>query len=306
MKKLILWCWLIVGGVRGAAAFTYTNTDLLLIFRKDGFNDVEFNLGSVSNFLGQATSTQIAVTNWDQGLVRGNFNNSLAGVSATLQAATATDDTPRRVWLTSGSATTAPTDVSGSKWGQLRSKIDFVGVQAQTITDANATPSYVVSAYAASSYTQIASSGGSLDVVTISGLAPFPVEAAIPTKLRLFEIKANNANPKPLAALVGTFDLSADGSLQFTAGSDVVAPPPQPPSAPQILGITRAADLSTVSFTTTNGATYRLRFASASGLGSARTNWTALSATLAGTGANASLTDQTSDADRFYAVEITR
>ena len=39
MKKLILWCWLIVGGVRGAAAFTYTNTDLLLIFRKDGFNE---------------------------------------------------------------------------------------------------------------------------------------------------------------------------------------------------------------------------------------------------------------------------
>lgn len=305
MKKLILWCWLIVGSARVASAFTYTNTDLLLIFRKDGFNDVEFNLGSVSNFLGQTTSVQIPVTNWDQALVRGNFNNSFAGVSVALLAATATDDSPRRVWLTSGSTTATPTDVSGSKWGQIRSKIDFIGVQAATITEASATQNYVVSPNAASSYTQIASSGGSLDVGTISGLAPSIVEAAIPAKLRFFEIKANNANPKPPATLVGTFDLAADGSLQFTAGSDVVVPS-QPPPAPQILSLTRVADVSTISFTTTNGATYRLWFAPASGLGAARTNWTALSATLVGIGASASLTDQTTDADRFYSVEAWR
>ena len=168
MKKLLLLSLSFVAGVHTACAFTYTNTDLLLIFRKDGFNDVEFNLGSVSNFLGHADGAQLSVTNWDQSLVRGNFNNSLAGVDVTLQAATANEDSQRRVWLTDASATGTPTDVSGSKWSQLRSKIDFVGVQATIVTDASADQSYVVSANLPSSYTQIASSGGSLDVITIS------------------------------------------------------------------------------------------------------------------------------------------
>jgi hypothetical protein len=100
-----------------------------------------------------------------------------------LQAATANEDPQRRVWLTDASATGTPTDVSGSKWSQLRSKIDFTGVQAMTVTDASAAQSYVFPR-TSSSYTLIASSGGTLDVITISGLAPFPVEAAIPAQLR--------------------------------------------------------------------------------------------------------------------------
>ena len=36
-----------------ASAFTYGEGDLLLVFRADGFNDVEFNIGTVSNFLGK-------------------------------------------------------------------------------------------------------------------------------------------------------------------------------------------------------------------------------------------------------------
>jgi hypothetical protein len=54
MKRLLLLSLWFATGVHTACAFTYTNTDLLLIFRQDGFNDVEFNLGTVSNFLGQA------------------------------------------------------------------------------------------------------------------------------------------------------------------------------------------------------------------------------------------------------------
>src|SRR4029077_13993303 len=126
-------------------------------------------------------------------------------------------------------------------------------------TDASAAQSYVVSANLPSSYTLIASSGGTLDVITISGLAPFPVEAAIPAQLRFFELNVNNANPKPPAKLVGTFALGNDGALLFMAGGSTV--PPQLP-VPQIVGITRSGDISTISFTTTNAATYRLRYTS--------------------------------------------
>ena len=84
-----------------ASAFTYADGDLLLVFRKDGFNDVEFNIGSVSNYLGRANGTKLTVSNWDLNLVRANFNNSLASVKFLLVAATSSTDTSRRIWSTS-------------------------------------------------------------------------------------------------------------------------------------------------------------------------------------------------------------
>src|SRR5712692_10010423 len=100
---------LFAGWTQALAAFTYNDTDLLLVFRKASFNDVEFNLGSVSNFLGHATGTAIAVTNWDLGLVQSNFNNTLDNVDFLLVAATAVTDPLRRVWLTVFFNGTAPT-----------------------------------------------------------------------------------------------------------------------------------------------------------------------------------------------------
>src|SRR5260370_10866723 len=64
---------LFAGWTQVLVAFTYNDTDLLLVFRKANFNDVECNLGSVSNFLGHATGTTMAVTNWDLGLVQSKF-----------------------------------------------------------------------------------------------------------------------------------------------------------------------------------------------------------------------------------------
>src|SRR6266851_7099701 len=95
---------LFAGWAQLLAAFTYNDTDLLLVFRKVNFNDVEFNLGSVSNYLGHATGTTIAVTNWDLGLVASNFNNTLDNVDFLLVAATAVTDPLRRVWLTDAKA----------------------------------------------------------------------------------------------------------------------------------------------------------------------------------------------------------
>src|SRR5229473_7177171 len=158
------------------AAFTYNDTDLLLVFRKVNFNDVEFNLGSVSNFLGHATGTTIAVTNWDLGLVQSNFNNTLDNVDFLLVAATAVTDPLRRAWLTDAKASGTPTDISGSKLGALGSKIEFVGLQGQSFTGTNSQEVYVVPPGDVSSYTYIVSNGGQLDPTSMGGLAPFPVE----------------------------------------------------------------------------------------------------------------------------------
>ena len=48
---------LATGWTQTLCAFTYTNTDLLLVFREQGFFDVEFNIGSVSNFYTPAAQT---------------------------------------------------------------------------------------------------------------------------------------------------------------------------------------------------------------------------------------------------------
>src|SRR5437868_14700432 len=59
---------------RSASAMTYTNGDLYLIFHEDGApSDVEFNLGTVSNFLGKAQGTTVTVSNWDYNLAQSSF-----------------------------------------------------------------------------------------------------------------------------------------------------------------------------------------------------------------------------------------
>src|SRR5881296_2989949 len=87
--------------VRAAAAFTYSDYDLLLVFRQEGLNDLGFNLGSVSNLLGRPNGTVLTVTNFDVNLVRSNFNN-LVGVKFILLAATNSNAAIKRAYLTDG------------------------------------------------------------------------------------------------------------------------------------------------------------------------------------------------------------
>src|SRR5437870_640768 len=103
MKPLnnLLLTLLAAGAAHDAGAFNYNDGDLLLVFRKDGFHDVEFNLGTVSNYLGKANGTVVTVSNWDLGLVRSNYNNSMANVKFLLLTATSSTDASRRIWSTS-------------------------------------------------------------------------------------------------------------------------------------------------------------------------------------------------------------
>jgi len=276
------------------SAFTYTNTDLLLVFRKDTFNDVEFNLGSVSNFLGRANGTVITVNNWNFGLVKTNFNNSFLNVKFLLAAVTDSTDPLRRAWLTDATSTDIPTDQSNSRLTQIYSKIAQAGAEAAAATFTNTSSQvYITNSSDSTSFTYIASGGGQLDASTLGGASPFPIEIENPATNRFVEIKASSLTPKPAATIVGTFSMTSAGVLTFTAGPPLAALTPS-----HIVSIGRDTGLNSVTFTTVSGNNYRLRYSTL--LGGA---WTTLPGSVAGDGSNKTLTDTTADTQRFYVVE---
>jgi len=290
---------LAAGWSQNLTAFTYTNTNLLLVFPHNANdNDVEFNLGSVSNFLGKANGTVIPVNNWDLNLVKAQNNNSLANVKFLLLAVTEVSDSTKRVWMSDASSGDTPTDITGSKWSQLYSRISSVGAVAAAATASNTTSqTWVTNKNDTSSYTYVASSGGEQEVTTISGISPFPIEGGIPATNKFVELKTSSITPKPASTIVGVFTMTSAGVLTFTAGP----PPTTIPPSQIILPMTRVGNLNSITFTTVSGANYRLRYTT--NFVPHLDTWTILPTSVAGDGSNKTLTDSTADARRFYAVE---
>lgn len=96
-----------------------------------------------------------------------------------------------------------------------------------------------------------------------------------------------------------TFDLSTGTPhLTFTpAAAPFSAPPPAP-----TLSIARVGTTSTISFGTTNGATYNLLYNTLSGLTAPRSNWFPLGSAITGNGGTTNFTDITTDPGRVYTV----
>jgi hypothetical protein len=99
---------------------------------------------------------------------------------------------------------------------------------------------------------------------------------------------------------VGYFDLSPAGVLTFTRDTEGSQPPPPPP--PPLLSIGLQGPTITISFGTTNGATYTLYYASASSLGLPVSSWTALPGTVTGDGTTKTFTDTSTDPAKFYRI----
>lgn len=291
---------LILGASASAWAFTYHDQDLLLVFRRAGYPDALFNLGAVSNYLGKTDGTRLAVTQWDSAEALQSFDGSLEGVSMILLACTTTTDPVRRIWISDGTASDHPTDQSGSRWGQLRSKIDYIGVQAMSVTQTNSLAQFISSPGESYSYSYIVSGGGALDAATMSGLAPCNVEGLVPTSVRFFEVKVNNNTPKPAAIRVGAFEITAEGALTFVAGADDLGPL----ISPTVTAISHAAGTTSVRFTSNSGVSYRLR--ASDDLTLPPSQWTILPAAVSGNGSEQTLTDASPGHQRYYLVEAFR
>jgi hypothetical protein len=84
-----------------AQTWTYNDGDLLLVFRENGFSDVEFDLGSVTNYLGQTNGYTTTVGGWDSTVVTGQFGSNLKNVDVILLATSGQSAATQTVWLTS-------------------------------------------------------------------------------------------------------------------------------------------------------------------------------------------------------------
>lgn len=103
-----------------------------------------------------------------------------------------------------------------------------------------------------------------------------------------------------LAWYIGYFELKPDGTMTFTRENAQTTTPPPPPSP--MLSLTRSGTATTISFGTTNGATYTLYYTNGAGINARVAVWPSLPSTVTGDGSTKSFTDSSTDADRVYRV----
>jgi hypothetical protein len=309
IKKLIAYSAIILALVTGtpARAFTYNDGDVLLIFRSPGYNNLEFNLGNIGQFLNLPNGSNVVVTNWNLSLVTNTYSltggNVQFAVIASSNSAVATES-----WVSDSLPLKAENDFNLPTWNTLYSKVNGIGTGAASDTlqseapsgtnylDIN--PSGTTERY---SFDYIASNNGqnpSLIPTLGGGVGQLvSVTGATPGTILFYQIIASSVTPKPAATLVGSFKLGADGSLTFTAGPLL--------DAAQINSIAVSGQSATVTFPAKPAVKYRLLYSTQA---NARlTNWTQVGSPIAGTGSAATpanLTDpNATDPARFYSIQ---
>ena len=280
-----------------AQAWTYSDGDLLLVFRKSGHKNIEFDLGSVSQFLGKTNGYTTPVTGWDLSLVTGEFGSDLTGVKVILLATTSTTNANPTAWLSSPEPNTTAYNVGATEWtANLHGTINAIG--SRPIYPFNVPPTEATAysidpggTYAGASYDYTVSGGSFNGIATLGGKAPFTVEQAAPGFLDLWAIQPTAIYPNsPPDTLIGTFTISASGVLRFVAG-------PRPSS---IIQVARLGNVSSVQFTTTVGNTYSLAYTNA--LGGAAATWPVDGATVIGNGRINTINRTSSDTAEFYRI----
>jgi len=292
MKRLIFLTLaaLTLLGVPSAWAWTYTDGDLLLVFRKNS-QDVEFDLGSVTNYLGRTNGYTITVPNWDATLVTSTFG-SLTGAKVVLLAAGNGTN-----WLSSAEPNTTAYNISAQDADTLHGVISAVGTRplypvAIPVAGANSYSIDTGGQYAAASYDSIVSGGHFSGIAKLGGNAPFTVEQSVPGLLDFWQIQSTGIYPNsPPDNLIGTFTITSAGALKFVAG----------PRASTVTSVTRSGNISTVTFTTTVGNTYSL--ASTNKLGGAVSTWPVDTTTVTGNGGLNSITHTNSGNAEFYKIK---
>jgi len=283
-----------------ARAWNYTEGDALLIFR-DGSHDVEFDIGSITQFLGHTNGYTAVVTNWSLNLVTSTFGPDLTangdGVTVLLLAASSSNST---AWLSSAEPNTTAYNPSAAGLGSIFGLVSSVGISPKTYSvPTNSTPQSLVIAvtgsgnagkYKYASYDYVVSGGTYNAIPRLGGSAPFIVEEGIPGSLDLWAIQATGTTPQPPDHLVGTFNITADGVLTFVAG----------PRAAVIAGVTRNAGASTVSFSTVVGTTYSLAFTNA--LTGGTNSWPTDSTVVVGDGYVDTISHTNSVGAEFYRI----
>jgi hypothetical protein len=317
-----------------AGQFQYSqNGDLLAGFRKPGLGSYELvvNLGNVTNLENMVAGTTVALNNFSPAQLTAAFPDGFGSLNWSVSTSLKSVISPwggypaLTLWYTlprmdANTRTTAPQRASASAQGSNKNDMLGVGTGAVTISgslgasNANNTPFLVrepvwdgqsQSRNDLSYFIDNIGVGpvGSFGLPnTVENVTPDPFAAAARSDFYRARPTGNldpdtgtNAGP---AYYVGYFQLNPDGTLTFTRASTVVPTPP----APQVVKITRFNTTSTIYFTTTNGAIYTLYYTNHFGIGQPVTSWAAAPGTVAGNGNTNSLSDTTTESDRYYRV----
>ncbi|HTR40629.1 MAG TPA: hypothetical protein VMH87_03360 [Pseudomonadales bacterium] len=281
MKKIILPAIFLLALLAAplARAWSYNDGDLLLIFRETGFNDIEYNLGSVSNLLGHANGYTTTITGWNPSPVTSQFGSDLTGVSVILVAVTSATNATPTAWLSSPDPNTTAYNVGA--WSQnLHSIISAVANRpitspySYTLKPVAVTPTnaFSISVSSGASYDSIVSGGTFANIPNLGGHSPFTVEQVIPGSFDFWAVQPTSVYPNPPPdQLVGTFTITAGGVLTFVSG----------PRQSTITGVNHSSNVSSVQFTTTVGNHYSVAYTNQLG---GNTAWPVDAATIIGDG----------------------
>jgi hypothetical protein len=272
-----------------ARAWIYNDGDALLVFRKNG-QDVEYDLGSVTNFLGKTNGYTTTVSNWDPTQLTGAVG-SFIGAKVVLLATGPTN------YLSSPDPNTTAYNIDSQEADTLHGVVSAIGTTPlyPLAIPSNSPNAYVIDTggdFKASSYDSVVSGGQFNGIAQLGGNAPFTVEQVLPASLDFWQIQSSSVYPNPPPDnLIGVFTVATNGVITFVAG----------PRQPQIISVSRSGNVSAVQFTTTIGNIYSVAYTNQ--LGAATATWPVDATTLVGDGRTDTLNHTNSgDAAEFYRV----
>jgi len=305
--------------------------NVLAGFRKAGVtNELVVNLGGITNLEALSIGTTVTLSNFAPSQLAAAFPGGLGNVSWSASASFAgafgswAGFPVTTVWFTqprtnASVQSVAPNRASSSTQGGYRQNMLGVGNGAATLS-ASQTNAYTTAfvtfepawdgvSLSRNEYTYFVDNTG-FGPIGSYGL-PNAVEKMTPPTFTT-AVRADLFRSRPTgfsdpdtggssgpAFFLGYFELNPNGTMTFTRAAAVVPPPPPVPS---IVSITRAGNTSTVSFTTTNGATYSLFYNTAAGLSQPVSAWPVSGTTIIGDGAVDQLSDTSTDPNRIYRV----
>lgn len=304
MKRFFLIAFAALAGLAApqARAWNYTNGDVLLVFRnaQSSTYDVEYDLGNVSQFLNHTNGYTVTVGGWNSAdvlnVLGGQNGPGLTGISAALFAVTSATNATPTAWVTGIEPNYYAYGDNAADWNSsYYNNISTIGNRPENnnvpVADTNAYSISPTGKYKFSSYEYILDGGGSSYLVAqLGGNVPFTVEQTIPGSLDFWAVQPLEAGGvSPADKFVGTFTISSNGVLTFTAG----------PGPANVQGIARSGSVSSVDIATTVGINYQLVGSSQLGPNAA---WSTVGSSLTGDGYNHALTETNSASARFYRV----
>jgi hypothetical protein len=310
--------------------------DLLLGFRKTGAHqgtyELVVNTGNVTNLIGLAPGATVSIGNYTQARLTSAFPDGNGDLQWSLFSTfqlTAPWVTPvgtfakTTLWLSYPSPATNVQSTPFPRTGFgaqafTRQNIIGVGSGANTISSGLATTNAdnntvlvrepLNGVYTGYTLTDFIGDSGDTTIgdfnnfnVVVENTTPHTFTSAqrsdfyqsVPSSFVDPITGATNGN----AYFVGYFLFNPNGTITFTRAS-AAAPAPPPP----VLSIQRSGNTSTISFGTTNGATYTLYYTNTVGLTAPIANWKSSPTTVTGNGNPSSFMDITTDSNRVYRV----